>query len=304
MHPDVTSTQPDGPHTARALARPVGIGAAERATLAVLSGLDAGRILMLEGGPLVIGSAAGVDLRVDDAEVSRRHAHVLRALDGTFFIEDLGSTNGTFVGGRRVERAPLASGDLVQIGPSLSLRFAVMSEADASVRRQLYESAVHDPLTRILNRRHLMSHLPREVERAARMGEPLALLMFDLDRFKHLNDTWGHVAGDQVLCAVVEQVARHVREQDLFARFGGDEFVVLLPAATLASGAALAERLRHEVASMRVTISGVAVSITVSIGIASVREIGPTDPPERLLTLADARLYSAKAQGRNRVCTA
>jgi diguanylate cyclase (GGDEF)-like protein len=301
MHRNVTSFQPDGPHTARSLAAPVLIPT-ERATLTVLSGLDAGRMLTLDGAPIVIGSADEVDLRADDDAVSRRHARVSLGRGGTFFIEDLGSTNGTFVRARRVERAPLASGDLVQIGPAFLLRFAVLSETDACIRNRLYESAVRDPLARVFNRQFFMSHLSSEVAHAQARCEPLVLLMFDVDHFKHVNDRWGHVAGDQVLGAVAARAATHLRPDDVFARYGGDEFVVLVRGGALREGAALAERLRREVASAPLSVPGVTLSVTVSIGVASVNEIGAADPPDRLLALADTRLYAAKVRGRDQVC--
>jgi diguanylate cyclase (GGDEF)-like protein len=123
----------------------------------------------------------------------------------------------------------------------------------------------------------------------------------DVDRFKHLNDTYGHVAGDQALCLAVSRIAAQLRPQDVVARYGGDEFIVLLSGAAHTEAAALAERLRMDIEGMRLSIPGVEASVTVSVGVASSAELEPTDEPSALVALADARLYDAKAQGRNRV---
>src|SRR2546430_6081109 len=122
MHLEVAGpSEPDEPtRTVPTLAIPVAMGVA-RATLTILAGLDAGRTILLADNPVVLGSAAGTDVRVDDPGLSRKHARVVRSADDAFWIEDLGSTNGTYVGSRRVIRARLASGDLVQLGPHLVL---------------------------------------------------------------------------------------------------------------------------------------------------------------------------------------
>jgi two-component system, cell cycle response regulator len=273
-----------------------------RATVSVVSGVDAGRIVPVETSCLVIGRGAEADLQIEDPAVSRTHARIVRTPDGAFRIEDLGSTNGTFVGSRRVTVTPLRAGDHVQLGPAVLLRFALTDPADERLQADLYESAIRDPLTKTFNRRYLLSRLVAEVAHARRHGTPLAALMLDVDGFKQFNDRHGHFVGDRILCFVMAQVGRLLRAGDVLARFGGDEFVILGRETNAAQAVTLAERLRSAVAGMHMSAHGVPISVTVSVGIASLDELDPQDAADDLVDLADRRLCAAKREGRNRVC--
>jgi predicted component of type VI protein secretion system len=165
----------------------------------VLTGLNAGQVYTLDTDETTIGRGREVKLRVEDVGISRAHSRIVRTMDGTFFVEDLGSTNGTFVGGKRVERAELHSGDRVQVGPNVVLRFAVLDEAEEQLAHQLYEASTKDALTKVYNRKYFVERLASEVAYAQRHKSPLALVLFDLDHFKKVNDTHGHLAGDVVL---------------------------------------------------------------------------------------------------------
>jgi two-component system cell cycle response regulator len=282
-------------------AEPLPTGTA-RATVTVVSGVDAGRIVPVEGSGLVVGRGAEADLQIEDHAISRVHARIVRTAEGAFRIEDMGSTNGTFVGSRRVTIAKLTAGDHVQLGPTALLRFALTDAADERLQFELHESAVRDPLTRTFNRRYLLSRLVAEVAHARRHGAPFSVLMLDVDGFKQFNDRHGHFVGDRILSFATTQAARLLRAGDVLARFGGDEFVVLARDTTIAQAAALADRLRRAVGSMNTSVRGVQVSITISVGIAALDELGPQDAPEALVDLADRRLGAAKREGRNRVC--
>jgi len=273
-----------------------------RATVTVVSGLDAGRIVPMNRETMVIGRGDEADLTIEDSAVSRVHARILRRPDGTFQVEDLGSTNGTFVRGRRVMIAFLAEGDHVQLGPRALLRFDLTDPADERLQAHLYESSLRDPLTGAYNRRYLLNRIVAEVAHARRQAAPFAVIMLDVDHFKRVNDRHGHFVGDRVLCFVTAQIARNLRGGDVLVRFGGDEFVILCRDARAPEAAALAERLRTAMASMHLSAGGGSVSITLSIGVASLDEIGDEEPAGALLELADDRLYTAKAEGRNRVC--
>ncbi len=199
-----------------------------RGTLTVMNGLDAGRIAAIEGGAaVVVGRDPDVDLWSDDPSISRRHARFGRDAEGNVYVEDLGSTNGTFVRGQRVTLARLAPGDYVQLGATLLVRFEIIDGTDEALRRQLYEASVLDPLTHAYNRRYFAKRLAAEVAHARRGRTSLAALMFDVDHFKEFNDRFGHLPGDRALCFVTAQVMRLIREEDLLARYGGDEFVAL-----------------------------------------------------------------------------
>ncbi len=282
-------------------AEPLPAGAA-RATLSVVTGVDAGRMVPVEGSSVVIGRGVETDVQIEDPSVSRLHARIVRTSDGAFRVEDLGSTNGTFVGSHRITVAPLRSGDHLQLGPTALLRFALTDPADERLQVDLYESAVRDPLTKTFNRRYLVSRLVAEAAHARRHGTPLAALMLDIDGFKQFNDRHGHFVGDRILCFATTQIARLLRAGDLLARLGGDEFVVLGRETDAHQAITLADRLRSAVADMHMSAGGVQVSVTVSIGIALLEELGPTDAAEDLVNLADRRLRAAKSDGRNRVC--
>lgn len=274
-----------------------------RATVTVVSGLDAGRIAPIEGTSLVIGRGVEADLQVDEPAVSRVHARIVRKPGGAYLIEDLGSTNGTFVGMRRVTVAPLAAGDHVQLGPLL-LRFALTAPVDEKLQAELFDSSMRDPLTKAYNRRYMLSRLAVEVVHARRHSAPFAALMLDIDHFKPFNDRYGHFVGDRILCFVALQTMRQLRAGDLLARFGGDEFVVLTRETDTAQAAALADRLREAMREMHLWAGGEQVAITISVGVGSLSEIGPQDPAEALMELVDGRLGTAKRDGRDRVCAA
>jgi two-component system cell cycle response regulator len=171
-----------------------------------------------------------------------------------------------------------------------------------SVIDGLCELSRRDPLTGLANRRQFLSVLEREIEGVARSGEPALLLMMDIDHFKRINDTHGHMAGDRVLQAVAKCLARCIRPMDSVARYGGEEFAVVLPNCMVSVGEAVAERIRLTVESLTIPVSPVSsVRATISIGGAYapswVRSTAPL-----WIERADNLLYQAKSQGRNRVC--
>ena len=155
-----------------------------------------------------------------------------------------------------------------------------------------------DPLTGAFNRRHLFELLISESQRVLRGGEVFSLLMIDLDFFKKVNDGFGHLAGDAVLCEFVARSRAAVRKTDVVCRFGGEEFVVFMPAMRGAGAAQLGERLRHAIEATPVVFDGAVITVTVSVGVASYRA---GESLEELLSRADHRLYMAKEEGRNRV---
>jgi diguanylate cyclase (GGDEF)-like protein len=272
-----------------------------RATLTVLSGMHAGRVFTLDDAAVTIGRGGDADLVLDETGVSRHHARVTRAPGGRFQVEDLRSVNGTFVGAARVDFAALEGGDLLQLGPHLRMRFAIVDAIDESLARQLYESSVRDPLTHVYNRRYLADRLPAEIARARRAKSDLALLMIDVDGLKTVNDSYGHLAGDRVLSTVAARVLRALRVEDVLARHGGDEFVVIAVGTDLHDAGLLAERVRRGVEALHMSARGREVRITTSIGVASLAELAENTEPATLLALADSRMYQAKTSGRNRV---
>ncbi len=166
----------------------------------------------------------------------------------------------------------------------------------------LCDLSLRDPLTGLSNRRHFLAALDQEIDRVSRAGDMALLLMIDIDRFKRVNDTYGHPAGDQVIRAVAQCLAACVRPMDTVSRFGGEEFAIILPSCQAVFGAQVAERIRERVAATPVVLdSGEMLEFTVSIG-------GAYAPQWLRFTAAawieraDEQLYRAKAEGRNRVC--
>ena len=169
--------------------------------------------------------------------------------------------------------------------------------------RQLRREATLDPVTGLHNRRHLEHVVKREISFAQREGHAVGFIMLDLDRFKQLNDTFGHAAGDTALCAVGHFLRSRLRAYDVACRYGGDEIVVVVPGADTADAMALAEQLRTGIEQIAISeANGAAPRLTASLGVASFPEQGTT--PEAILHAADTALYRAKAEGRNRVASA
>jgi len=274
-----------------------------RATLTVLTGVQAGHLMAIDGATVIVGRADDADLVVDAVGVSRHHVRITPTSAGGFSVEDLASTNGTFVGATRVGVALLESGDLLQLGPHLRLRFAIVDSAEEALYHQLYESSVRDPLTHVYNRRYLADRLLAEIARARRAAGHLAVLMIDVDGLKAVNDSFGHLAGDRALCEIASRILRTLRIEDLLARYGGDEFVVLAVGTDGPHAHQLAERIRGAVEGLRLMAHGSEVRITTSIGVASLAEVARDDDPAALLlAAADARMYVAKSSGKNKVC--
>lgn len=166
----------------------------------------------------------------------------------------------------------------------------------------LYRQATRDPLTGLNNRRLLMDRLSEEEQRAARSKQPMSIMMLDLDKFKRVNDSYGHHAGDIVLTRFAKIARKAIRTTDIIGRYGGEEFLVVFPNTTVAQGLIIAERLRQAVADASFLLdNGQEINATVSIGFA---EMLPKETSASLIERADAAMYTAKESGRNRVVVA
>ena len=274
-----------------------------RPRLVVVSGPNVGSIHRIGDGVL-LGRDPSATVFVDSPDVSRRHARI-RATGEGFVLEDLGSRNGTYLNGKPIEQpTALAEGDKISVGTSV-FRFAFFDEFDEQYHQRMYDSSLRDPLTRAFNRKYFDERLEAEIAFSLRHGTAVSLVVFDVDHFKHINDTHGHVVGDQVLMQLVEHVQRVIRTEDVLARYGGEEFVVLSRGIREDDALAFAERLRNAV-ERRVFLhtppegSPVRIPVTVSCGVAGM----PAPDIQRgheLVDRADRALYVAKRAGRNRV---
>jgi diguanylate cyclase (GGDEF)-like protein len=246
-----------------------------------------------------------VEICLPDDGASREHARIDHRVGAgdtvSYAITDLGSTNHTFVNSKRVDSVELTDGDKIQIGDTV-LKFVVLDNIEATFHAEVRDRISYDRLTGLLTKETLYLAFERELERCLRYGLPLSVLMMDLDRFKSVNDTHGHLMGSHVLSEVGGVIRRAVRAEDVAARYGGEEFVSYLSETDVTSANVAAERIRSGIEAHRFVLDDVAISVTISIGIATAPAHGTTI--DQLVAAADRALYRAKESGRNRVCTA
>jgi len=272
------------------------VGSASESSLVTIYGQDLGRRYQLLGDELTIGRGPENAVVLDLDNVSRRHARVAQSGD-VFEVEDLGSTNGTYVNDREVQREVLRNGDLIKIGGAI-LKFLQGGNVEALFHEEIYRMTIIDGLTQVHNKRYLLEFMDREMARSARYRRPLSLMLFDVDRFKLINDRHGHLAGDAVLKQLAAQIAKQVRKEACFARYGGEEFAILMPETDGAGAEAFAEKLRAGVENGCFRYEDRQIDVTISVG---VDEMGSHPDPLAFMRAVDERLYRAKAAGRNRV---
>jgi diguanylate cyclase (GGDEF)-like protein len=274
----------------------------DQAYLIVLAGASVGEMYKIAKEKTVIGRGNQADIHVVDDGISRRHAEIVHDAHG-IYVRDLGSTNGTFCNGERVSEQQLKDGDKIQVGSTTILKFTFHDSLDETFQRQMYESALRDGLTKVFNKKYFLDRLESEFAYAIRHKTPLSLVMLDIDHFKRINDTHGHLAGDYALATLANVVSQTIRQEDVFARYGGEEFAVICRGVDLVGAAAFAERIRRMVQAQPFDYQGTALKITVSVGVAAVTDVGMREYQE-LIGAADEALYSAKRNGRNQVVSA
>jgi diguanylate cyclase (GGDEF)-like protein len=252
----------------------------------------------LSDTPVVLGRGNDCDIRINDHSVSRRHARIQPGADG-YYAVDLQSTNGTFVNDVPASICKLKDGDYLRVGNCI-YRFLAGGNVEAEYHEEIYRLTIIDALTEIHNKRYLLEFLDRELARSARYRRPLALMLFDLDRFKAVNEDLGHLGGDFTLRELAAAVRGHVRKEELFARYGGEEFVVVLPETGHEGGVTAAERIRQQVEKHIFQYEGKTYPVTISVGLATTSGDESLTPNE-LIRQADEKLFQAKHQGRNRV---
>ena len=287
---DTTKFDVETIRTTRARLQPV---------LTILSGLQAGKTIILEEEHITIGRDAKCDVVLIDSGISRKHACIEQSETGDVQLTDLGSTNGVRVNGDLVERHALLPGDKIQLGPETLIKYRVEDPDEVRVRIEQYDRSIRDDLTGIYNRRHFSASLERELGYVDRRGSSSNVVLLDIDHFKRVNDTYGHIEGDRILVGLAKTVSECIREEDIFARWGGEEFAIMLRNLSQERTFRAAERIRLKIAEMVFDCDGNRVSVTASLGISEVRqEEGLTS--EEVLRIADERLYRAKKLGRNR----
>lgn len=263
----------------------------------------------LEREEVILGRAIEADVRVNDAKVSRRHARILTVKNSEngnteYILNDLNSRNGTLINGQKAAKEILHHGDKIIIGEQI-LRFEMLDEIDREYQRQIHRLLSHDDLTGLLSSRSFFSELRRETAKSRESKKPFCVLMMDIDFFKDVNDTYGHLTGSKTLEEIGVCIMKNLRSGDAAARFGGEEFAAFLLDAELGQGLVAAERIRSEIENHNFSVirkgkPSEKHRITISIGVANFPN-DTTDPIE-LVEMADSALYRAKREGRNRVC--
>jgi len=258
-----------------------------------------GRRFLLEpvAGTLWAGRGADNTIRLESETCSRKHAR-FEFRGQAWWVVDNGSTNGTFVNEEPVDSAKLARGDLVRLGDTI-FKFLAGSDVEVEFARTIASVMVTDGLTQAHNRQYFDEQLVRELDLAQETQKPLALLLFDIDKFKVINDEHGHLAGDYVLRELAKVVRANQPDGATFARYGGEEFALIVPGAGRLDALAVAEEIRSAVERRAFKYDRDRIAVTVSVGVAvadaSMRTAADVVKP------ADANLYAAKRAGRNRV---
>ncbi len=263
----------------------------------------------LEREEVILGRALEAGVRINDIHVSRLHAKITVVQESKqsapqYVLTDLSSKTGTYLNGQQIFQEVLHNGDKITLGEHI-LRFELLDEIDREYQHQIRRLLAHDDLTGLLSSRSFFSELRREAARASAEKRPFCVLMMDLDHFKSVNDTYGHLTGSKNLEEVGLCITKTLRTGDVAARFGGEEFAAFLLDAELPQAIVAAERIRSVIESHDFTVirHGKPADkhrITVSVGIAAFP--GDSRDPIELVEMADSALYKAKRLGRNRVC--
>jgi two-component system, cell cycle response regulator len=271
-----------------------------RGILIEMSGSTAGRVHVLAEGATTVGRGTDCTIIFDDTTLSRTHASI-EGNGEEYVLTDCDSLNGCYVNLARQERAALKHGDRVQFGTGVRLQYQLASQEEQRVLIRMYEAAVLDGLTGLTNRRALDERLHSELAYAIRHETNLAIIMLDIDHFKKVNDTHGHLAGDEVIRTLAQILQREIRCEDLAARYGGEEFVVVVRGVPQVGAMNLAERLRFAIAEREIEHGDETLNVTSSFGVASLSSLTAEPNVHHLVEAADKALYAAKSGGRNRV---
>jgi len=265
--------------------------------------VDFGKIFILKKKKIKIGRGEDNDIILHDLKVSKRHCEIDINIGEELGVDeiiltDLFTTNGTYVNGRIVERAILKFGDKIDLGSTILL-FSSSDEVEEKYQSTLFDIATIDSLTGLYNRRYILNDLDNQIKLAKRYQRHFSLILFDIDDFKIINDTFGHRSGDEYLKLVTAKIHKGLREQDKPGRVGGEEFLVILPETDAEGAEILANRIRKNIEKAVLTYKTHRIKTTVSAGIVEFdHESGEA---ENIFEIVDAALYEAKNKGKNMV---
>lgn len=278
----------------------------KNACLVQYSGAKLGKRYPLIDQANVVGRSPTVQIIINEASVSRQHARFL-LMGEQVMLEDMGSSNGTFVNDARVQNGvQLKDGDIIRLGTVL-LKFFAHDNVDSVMHDKIYRMATIDAGTQIFNKQYLLDALESEFKFSRTYGRDLSIIYYDLDHFKSVNDTFGHNAGDFILKESSNLVKATIRKEDILGRFGGEEFVIILPTTDARTASELAERIRFKHESHPFVFDyedktgrkSAKHRQTISMGVTQLSNDLAT--PQDFLDSADKKLYKSKQTGRNRV---
>jgi two-component system cell cycle response regulator len=265
------------------------------ACLVVIYGHDLGKKFNLDRDALIIGRSSGADIKLEQEAVSRNHCKLVNTGDSVI-VRDLGSTNGTYVNDQLVDEYRLRDGDLLKIGRCI-FKFLSGDNIESAYHEEIYRLTTIDGLTQVYNRRYFLESLDREMGRAQRYLRDLSLILFDIDHFKAVNDTYGHLAGDYVLKQLAMEIKRRIRREDILARYGGEEFAIILPELDNTSAMHFGEKIRRIASEANFRFDETDIPVTVSVGVTTL-EPAVRDSAS-FIKRVDEKLYRAKSDGRN-----
>jgi two-component system, cell cycle response regulator len=272
--------------------------AGKEACLVVIYGLDLGKKYHIDRPSLILGRSSKADIQIDQESVSRNHCKIINT-GSSILLRDLGSTNGTYVNDELVDEYVLRDGDFIKVGRSI-FKFLSGNNIESAYHEEIYRLTTIDGLTQVYNKRYFLETLEREIGRAQRYRRDLSLILFDIDHFKAINDTYGHLAGDHVLKQLAAALKGRIRREDMLSRYGGEEFAIILPEIDVDNARQFGEKIRRLIEQANFRFEDTQIPVTISVGIATISP--DLQAPEDFVRVADENLYKAKMNGRNQVC--
>ncbi|MCE9578360.1 MAG: diguanylate cyclase [Deltaproteobacteria bacterium] len=270
---------------------------AKEACLVVIYGLELGKKYNLNRPQFIIGRSSKADIQIDQEAVSRNHCKIINT-GKAILLRDMGSTNGTYINDELIDEYVLRDGDYIKVGRCI-FKFLTGNNIENAYHEEIYRLTTIDGLTQIYNKRYFTETLEREIGRAQRYRRDLSLILFDIDHFKTVNDTFGHLAGDSVLKQLANAIKGRIRREDVLARYGCEEFAILLPEIDHHNALAFGDKIRKLTEKAAFRFEDTEIPVTVSVGIATLTP--EIQDVTEFVKLCDDNLYAAKAGGRNRV---
>lgn len=252
----------------------------------------------LSSDELILGRSSDADIQIDRDSVSRRHARIARTEEG-WAVSDLQSTNGTYINDQPVREQVLRDGDYLKIGNTI-FRFVCGPNILAAVHEENYRIATMCALTQTCSRRYFVDLLEREMARARHYGRPLSIVGLDIDNLKQVNESFGHLTGDQVIQELARRTNARLDRFELLCRFEGSQFLLLLPEVEHEAARLRGEELRKAISAEPIRSEGDVIPVTLSGGIASLTE--EADAPAFVSTVQEL-IQKAKRAGKNQLAS-